>query len=202
MLREMKWSKVSNQKYGEYIAFVDLFFENNSTVHFKSMVIDTHQFDHKKYSRGDKDQTFYKMFYQFLLHSFGAYLQPTDKALIHLDQRNLRISAKKRPSAYRLSTLCAILNNGIAKKYGYPNNIVRNVQAIDSKNSDYVQLADVLMGAIGYEANGKHLQAGAKAAKVDLADYIRQKAGLRSYLYNTPRSQHKFSVWQFKFRFK
>jgi hypothetical protein len=77
---------------------------------------------------------------------------------------------------------------------------VRNIQAVDSKESDLIQIADVLMGAIGYEMNGAHTRSGAKRSKVLLAEYIAQKAGLVNLQQPTPRSQKQFSIWYFHFR--
>lgn len=192
MHSELKWTKVSNQKLNEYIALVDLFFSVNRAFHFKAIVVDTQEIDNRQHNKNDSEIGFYKLMYQFLLHSFGQYLQPEDKCIIHLDQRTT--------SKYKLSTLCAILNNGLRKKYKLPNPPVRNVQALDSKSSDFIQVADVLMGAIGYEMNGAHTRTEAKRSKILLAEYIAKKAGLMNLQQPTPRSQRHFSIWHFHFR--
>lgn len=192
MYSELKWTKVSDQKQKEYFALIDLFFSLNRAFHFKAIVIDTQELDHKRYNKSDSELGFYKLMYQFLLHSFGSYLQPDDKCIIFLDQRTT--------SHYKLSTLCAILNNGLRKKYGFPNPPISNIQAQDSKKSDLVQIADILMGAIGYEMNGAHTRSGAKRSKVLLAEYIAQKAGLVNLQQPTPRSFRHFSIWHFHFR--
>ncbi len=93
-----------------------------------------------------------------------------------------------------------MLNNGLMKEYGFAVGPVRSVQATDSKQSDLIQIADVLMGAIGYEMNGAHTRTGAKQSKVHLAEYIAQKAGLLNLQQPTPRSRHEFSIWHFHFR--
>ncbi|MFQ5409045.1 MAG: DUF3800 domain-containing protein [Anaerolineales bacterium] len=77
---------------------------------------------------------------------------------------------------------------------------MRNIQATDSKDSDLIQIADVLMGAIGYEMNGAHTRTGAKRSKVLLAEHIAQKAGLVNLQQQTARSQKHFSIWHFHFR--
>lgn len=192
MYSELKWTKVSDQKQKEYFALIDLFFSLSRAFHFKAIVVDTQELDHKRYNKNDAELGFYKLMYQFLLHSFGSYLQPGDRCVIYLDQRTT--------SHYKLSTLCAILNNGIRKKYGFLGAPIRNIQAQDSKKSDLIQIADVLMGAIGYEMNGAHTRRGAKRSKVLLAEYIAQKAGLVNLQQPTPRSFRRFSIWHFHFR--
>ena len=189
---ELKWTKVSDQKLVEYRALVDLFFSLNRAIAFKAIIIDTQEIDHRTHNRNDAELGFYKLMYQFLLHSFGVELRQHDRCLVFLDQRTTR--------NYKLSTLCAILNNGLRKKYGLSQQPVRNIQPTDSKQSDLIQVADVLMGAIGYEMNGAHTRTGAKRAKVLLAEYIAQKAGLLNLQQPTPRSNRHFSIWHFHFR--
>ncbi len=192
MLSELKWTKVSDQKLNEYSALIDLFFSVNRAFHFKSIVVDTQEIDNRRYNKSDAELGFYKMMYQFLLHSFGDYLKPDDQAIIYLDYRNT--------SKYKLSTLAAILNNGLKKKYNLPTAPIKNVQALDSKSSNFIQVADVLMGAIGYQMNGAHTRTVAKKSKILLAEYIAKKAGLINLQQPTPRSQRHFSIWHFHFR--
>ena len=192
MHAEIKWTKVSDQKFTEYRALIDLFFSVNRLFHFKAIVVDTQEIDHRRYSRGDAELGFYKLMYQFLLHSFGAYLRPADRCIVYLDQRTT--------SRYKLSTLCAILNNGLRKKYHFNYGPVRNIQAVQSKENDLIQIADVLMGAIGYEMNGAHVRTGAKRSKVLLAEYIASKTGLVNLQQQTPHSSKQFSIWHFHFR--
>jgi len=192
MHAELKWSKVSDQKLREYQSLVDLFFSLNRAIHFKSIVVDTHEIDHRRFNKNDKDLGFYKLMYQFLLHSFGRYLQTDDQCIIHLDERTT--------SYYKLSTLCAILNNGLHKKYPNLKQPVRNIQATDSKKSDLIQVADVLMGAIGYQMNDAHVRTEAKRSKVVLAEYIARKAGLINLKQDTPFGLKHFSIWHFHFR--
>jgi hypothetical protein len=192
MHAELKWSKVSRQKLPEYKALIDLFCRVNRAVHFKAIVVDTHEIDNRRYNKNDAELGFYKLMYQFLLHSFGSYLHPADRCLVFVDQRTT--------SRYKLSTLCAILNNGLCKKYPRLERPVRNIQALDSKSSDLIQLADVLMGAIGYEMNGANLRVGAKEAKVLLARYIAECLGLPHLQTQTARGRLEFSIWHFHFR--
>lgn len=169
MYSELKWTKVSDQKQKEYFALIDLFFSLNRAFHFKAIVIDTQELDHKRYNKSDSELGFYKLMYQFLLHSFGSYLQPDDKCIIFLDQRTT--------SHYKLSTLCAILNNGLRKKYGFPNPPISNIQAQDSKKSDLVQIADILMGAIGYERTGRTRPAEQSGVKFYWRNILPKKPG-------------------------
>lgn len=59
MHSELKWTKVSNQKFAEYKSLVDLIFEHVSAqqLHFKSVVFDTHQIDYAHH-KGNKELGF------------------------------------------------------------------------------------------------------------------------------------------------
>jgi hypothetical protein len=48
--------------------------------------------------------------------------------------------------------------------------------------------------------NGAHTRTNAKRAKVLLAEYIAQKAGLINLQQQTSRSAKHFSIWHFHFR--
>jgi hypothetical protein len=192
MQAELKWTKVSDQKVKEYFALMDLYFSLSHSFPFKAIVVDTQEIDNRRFNKNDPELGFYKLMYQFLLNGFGAYLTPADQCLIFLDQRTT--------SKYKLSTLCAILNNGLKKKYGLADRPVRNIQPLDSKKSDFIQVADILMGAIGYEMNSAHTRTNAKQAKIALAEAIAQKAGLLNLQQPTPRNSRHFSIWHFHFK--
>ncbi|MBI5184923.1 MAG: DUF3800 domain-containing protein [Nitrospinae bacterium] len=131
--------------------------------------------------------------YQFLLHSFGPYAGNDDKYIVYLDQRD---------SSYSLGTLKVILNRGLKKKFKGKiiNDIIRNIEPKDSKKTNLLQVADVLMGAIGYELNHCHLKSNARRGKVLLSEYIAQKAGLVNLMQETPYRKKDFSIWHFRFK--
>jgi hypothetical protein len=62
-----------------------------------------------------------------------------------------------------------------------------------------MQVADVLMGAIGWHANDLGGRPEARAAKIDLSAYIAQKAKLASLKDATRWGQENFEIWRFKF---
>jgi hypothetical protein len=190
MYATLKWEKVTNQKYEQYRKFVDIFFDNNPLMHFKSIIIDTTKLDMRRFKKS-KDDAYYTYMYLLLLHCFGPYLKDEDKALIYLH---------RRATKYKLSTLYSILNNGIRKKYRYKNEIVRHIYPLEMKDQNILQSADVLMGGIGYRLNGLHQKAGTRRAKINLSEYIRLKANVASWFKNTPRSNQYFSLWHFKLK--
>lgn len=185
---EFKWHKLSPSKLAEYRGFVDILFDCTEYIHFKAIVVDTTEYDRQM---EDNELGYYKLIYQFLLHGFGQYLQPDDRWVIILDKRTTKY--------YKLSTLWAILNKGINKKYKVGKNLVRFIRPMDSKKHNLIQMSDVIIGAIGYEMNGYHLLPNASSAKIALAQHIARKVGLINLQQQTPKSKREFSIWQFHF---
>ena len=196
MHSELKWSKVTNQKYKEYQRFIDYFFALNNTdnLYFRSIVIDNHQVNHHKYNQGSKELGFYKFYYQLLLHCFGIPFfdkEEQTRFIIHPDHRN---------SDYRLDDLKFILNRGMSKKIGYEVNPFVAIDPKDSKCSELVQINDIVPGSIGFQKNGYHLLAESRRAKIDLAEYIAGSAGLTNLCDSTVRGANRFTIWNFQFR--
>jgi len=178
MFREIKWSKVSNQKLTEYQKFTSIIEEHFrlSGVHFRSLVLETEKFNFKKYQGGDKEQGFYTFYFQLLYHSFIKKLasNPRNKVTVKLDHRETR---------YKLGELKDILNNRCRKDGLHP--IVKAVQACDSKTSNILQLNDVILGAIGFNANQKQLKKDANHAKKELLKFILFIANVSDFRFST-----------------
>lgn len=197
MNSELKWTKVSASKLEEYKKFVDFFFSLNNSdfVHFRSIIIDTHQVNHRKYNQGDKELGFYKFLYQLLLHCFGkdyCSKDNIDKIILFPD--------KRQQSKYSLDTLKDVLNNGIAKKYNIYNNPFVSIQPKNSKDVNALQINDLILGAISYHKNGHNLLSSASSAKKELASYIADKAGFRELGENSSYGVKRFSVWNFRLK--
>ena len=192
---ELKWGKVSKGWLSKYKAFVDYFFEKNENerLHFHSLIIDRSRVDHRKYSDGDAELGFYKFYYQLLLHCFGKNYCPDmgDRIIAYLDQRQ---------TSYPVPQLRRILNHGVAKNFGNKTRPFLAVTPVNSKQHDLIQLTDVLIGAIGYHRNGLQALTEACPAKVELADYIAKRAGVKNLGRSTPYRMKRFTVWNLKFR--
>jgi len=187
---ELKWTKVSKGKLEDYKALVDVcvLLADEKIISFKSVVFDTSPIAYKKH-HDDKDLGwFYKLMCEFLRHKFGKYaVSDEDRLLVFLDERSSR---------YSLLDLKTVLNQEIRQHYGRTIDVVRNIEPISSHKSDFLQLADILMGAIGYHYNDYHQSPDASAAKIELADYIAIKAGLSGLKQETLLED--FEIWQYK----
>ncbi len=190
MRAELKWSKVTNQKLSKYLRFVDYFFALNNTdkLNFHATIIDNHRMNYKKFSKGDRESGFYKLYYELLLQSFGRHADANTQFLIYFDYR---------PSTYSLTTLKANLNRGIRKRWYLNTDVVRLIEPRRAKAINLIQMTDIMLGAIGFQKNGFDLLAGSRQAKIELANYIAHSAGLKNLKENTGRLNHRFTIWNF-----
>ncbi len=193
MSAELKWTKVTNQKFHEYQLFLRYFFSllNADRVHFHCLIVDAQLTDHRKFNQGDKEIGFYKFYYQLLLHSFGKrYCRQgeDDRFILHLDQRTTH---------YKLGTLKTVLNNGMKKKFQIDTQPFRSVEPKNSKESELIQINDIVVGAIGFQKNGYEFRPGTRQSKKDLVAFIAQEARIPNLKDNTRFGNHHFTIWNF-----
>lgn len=72
------------------------------------------------------------------------------------------------------------------------------VEPVDSKKSEVGQLNDIILGAIGFQKNGYHLLAGSRKAKIDLVNFIADRAGLKDLSANSPWGRKRLTIWNFR----
>lgn len=191
MAAEMKWSKVSNQKLAEYIAFVDLFFALNNTnrIHFHAVIFDSHQANHAKYNDGDPDVGLSKLYYDLLLHKFVKTCGKSGTLFACLDRRN---------SSTPLEEIRGMLNSAASRDHQVPYGQLGQLISRDSKSDCLLQMNDVILGAVCSIRNGRHLLSGTREAKRTLALYVLEKSGLETFDRDTPREIKRFTIWNKK----
>jgi hypothetical protein len=191
-MQEIKWKKCGAESYYKtHVGLVDFVFEHIQKKHidFKAVVFDARERQFLKDKR-NKDKNFYRLYYKFLFTKFAPYARSDDRGLyIYLD---------KRTTKYNFGTLYNVLNNAIVRDTKRTKFTVRIVEPRESKETNLIQLADLLMGAIGFQCNGQDQRPDAAQPKVNLARYIAKKAGLRSLTAGTSRFKADFNIWRFK----
>lgn len=155
---EIKWTKVSPAKRDFYRAVLDYFLDDDD-LHFRGVVIpDKTTLNHQAFDQ-THDEWYYKMCFRLL----EPIIDPTQHYSIYLDIKDTRSETKRRK-------LEEVLRNA---KYDGSGNIIRRVQQIRSHESELMQLADLLMGAVTYANRG--LQSS--PAKLALIERLRQRTG-------------------------
>jgi hypothetical protein len=193
MHAELKWQRVSNQKEAEYRALVEYFFALNNInhMHFHSIVFDSHQWNHHRYNGGDGDVGLSKLYYQLLLHKFVKIYGAKGTLFVRLDHRN---------SQTPLEDIRRMLNATAARDHGIATEPVKQLVSEDSKKCDLLQLNDVILGAVCAARNGRHLVAGCRPAKRELARLVLEKSGLETFDVDSPRNVSRFTIWNMRGR--
>jgi len=200
---EFKWTKVSNKYLPVYKELVDLFFEYNEkdVMRFNMMLVNT--FDKVIQSHNNLDgEGFYKLYYQLYLQRslIPAEYRIFPDRIRNKDKRNINFEVVKRT-----------LTNAFVDKFSSKINpaesdnikFVKEIRQVDSKHVDFIQIVDVLIGAIGYYQNRLFEKENASKAKTELMKYVMDKLVYSGSIkfdgknYLVTRSK-QFNIWVFK----
>lgn len=194
MQSELKWSKISNQKINEYSAFIDYFFAmlNTNKLHFKSMIVDTYKLDYKKHHGNSKHKGFIRLYHTFLLNCFGK------QYYSNIEFNEFVVQPDEIDEMHDVAILKRCLNSSMYK-HGAMYSVFKSIDPTKSHNSELNQVADIILGAIGYHKNGYHLKQGACRAKVELSNKIANSIKVKQLGENTPK-RDKFGMWNIKLK--
>ncbi len=184
-----------------YEALLDTFFEyaERGLVECRVIIVskDEFRFDHPEHNAGDFETGFSKLYYQLIVHR----LSYTGNYHVRLAQRPVDKSVFEKSAADRAFELKRYLNNGFNARYGKSGaphrRVVSSVEYRSAKDRVFIQLADVIMGAIGYQWNLEFLKPGAAAGKQHLCRYISTKLGRASLLYTSPPWEEPINIFRF-----
>lgn len=172
---ELKWNKVTTKYINLYKEIIDVYINND--INFRTISIDSSKLNLKKYHNDNPELGFYKFYYQLL----NNWLSNDNKFMIYTD-----IKTYSDPNV--LNDLKKCLNN---KKHF---NCVEKIYAIESHESVFLQLEDILMGATAYKKNYGYN--GKSNAKVEIVKYLEEKLG--HTLLPTKKNASKynwFEIW-------
>lgn len=193
---EIKWTKVSQSKLNFYKELIDYFFNNNLS--FRCIIApNKSSLDHELYNNGDYDEWYYKMYYLLLLPMIG---NKTD--IISLQEPDCRvfIDIKDTKGGPKVKKLREILIKGIKKESlpGLNNkNFLKDVYQINSRESELLQLADLLIGIVTFYYRGLYFSDKSSKGKRALIKYVLTKHNLTLYR-STLKSDEKFNIFVWK----
>ena len=162
---EIKWVNLSSSKKDFYLELIQYFFENDLS--FNAIVIDKSEcvdFDFHEF-----EEFYYEMYLELLQNN----IRPEEQYNIYLD-------IKDTLSSWKLSRLKRLLQED--KKS------INNLQNIHSHESLFLQITDVLIGALNYDLRGKTKV----TAKSEIINLI--KINLDSEDFLSADSNPKFNV--------
>lgn len=175
---EVKWTKVSQNKIDMYCEFIKYFF-GNPYLSFRAVIVDKSKLKHELFNQ-THDEFYYKVYYQLL----SRIVVPNNENYIYLDIKDTKSSRK-------IKRLKEILANGL---FDFDMKCIKNVQSINSKESELLQLADILIGSVSYLNRGECNKIGHSNSKAKLITLIRNLSGY-NLKKSTFLSEEKFNLF-------
>lgn len=169
---ELKWVKTSKKTLPFYEElFQYLFSIDSARVTFRCILVDKSQVNYEKYHKQDKELAFYKFYYQLLKRRLKD-----DKYYIFLDFR----PSKNKNSVRRLGEFLGMFSRGI-----------EHIQAYPSHENIFIQLADVLSGAVSFSRNTPE----GSESKKELIKVIAKAIGKNDLNFKSPFWEDKFNIF-------
>lgn len=169
---ELKWTYISDKTFPLYNEIVDYFFMTN--MKFRAVIVDKSEIDNTRVEYTYND-FYFRMYYQLLHHQMD--MEST---------YNVYFDIKDTCSQQKLHKLSEIL------KY---NSAIRNFNFVKSHQVHFIQLADILMGAINYHLRiQRGVIEGKVRAKRLIVEKIKKQTSL-SLLCTTPLKNRKFNLF-------
>lgn len=170
---ETKWNKVSPAKVQFYMDCVDYFFDDDD-LHFRGYVLSKQGSPHPPWGQ-DYGQWYYETYFRML----EPLIDPAEQYGIYLD-------IKDTQSEHRRKELEELLRTSRQDGTGQ---VILRVQQIRSHESEILQLADLLLGAVGY-----HIQKlQGNAGKLTLIERIKARSG-KTLEHDTWLREAKFCI--------
>ncbi len=170
---ELKWVKTSERSLPFYDElFTYLFSLDTGKVSFRCISVDKSKINYEKYHQQDKELAFYKFYYQLLKRRIR---EDIDQYLF-LDFR----PSKNKNSVRRLGEFLGLFSKGI-----------KHIQAYPSSENVFIQIADILTGAVAYSYNSKTLS----GPKEKLTVLIANKIGKESLRFCSGFWEQRFNIF-------
>jgi len=174
---EFKWTKVSPSRLDFYKALVSWFVDQGESLRFRCIAIDSNKVDLLSFHDNDQELGFYKFYYQVLHH----WIHECNDYRIFCD-----FKSNRRRDRLHVLQKCLHYSNLSAN--------ISSIQAVRSKESVLIQLADVLTGIASARLNKK---LSAATAKFELIAHAETTLGKR--ICPTPLCEKKFNLFRINF---
>lgn len=176
---EIKWTKVSEGKIEFYEEIIDYFFRKKE-LHFRTVVASKENLRFYTEIPGDDYPTWYYKIYFLLLNS-----------MIYGDETyRIFIDIKDSLGGKRVKELKEVLCNNI---YDFKGKVIKDIAQIHSHSSQVLQITDLLIGAMSYNARELNTNKG----KIMLINKIKEKlVPLKIDIEKTTRKrEEKFNIF-------
>ena len=175
--KEIKWSSLNEKNQHIYEEFIEKFFDflmKKNTVIYRQFVMDR-SFVHKDSYDNSVDEygidTQFKMYYQFLKHSFPLQKLPNNPSIkISLDNHTAQKKKKDLEDFLRFQW----------------QSIDVEMKYVQSSKKNHIQAVDLIIGASGFRGNKIHFKTQGSAKKKNL------KKNFSKYIYDKMRANDNY----------
>jgi hypothetical protein len=178
---EIKWKSVSRSRLGFYLKIVEFFF-NRPDLRFRCLVIDKEKLHHERFNLGDHDVFFYKVYYLLL----KKIIDPTNQYFVYFDYKDTN-------NQRRINALYKVVQNTFKDQEG---KILKRCQSLHSKDSLLIQLADLLIGAVGYHYNDFNTS----DTKNSICDRMSGYVARPNLKFSSPYAEQKFDIFRMELK--
>jgi hypothetical protein len=186
LFKETKWTRITENYEGKYIALMDTFFDLVKADKVKVRIMFTQNtVVAKGLTRRHIDEKYFILYYQFLKHAFGLACSPIVPGGVHLRIYPDQIpDTREKVEQFRgyligLSRNPAFIERRISIKR-------EDIADVNSKEHEILQCLDVVLGAMHYRLNDKQKE---KTARNGTRRGSRTKAKERVYRHILTRIQ-------------
>jgi hypothetical protein len=159
LFNEIKWQRVTENYLDKYVAMMDAFFGIVAADRAKVRVMFTsNQFVPQGLTPEQKQTEYHRLYYQFIKHAFGLQFSAQEfgeplRVRINLDQMPTSAEQTAQFKSYvdRLNRNAEMSNAGIRFSQ-------QQIAEVDSKDHVLLQCLDVVLGAMAFRLNNKHLE--------------------------------------------
>lgn len=182
--QELKWTKISKSNVNLYKELINYFFSNKK-IKFRAIIVDKSKINNQTHNQ-THDEFYYKMYYQLL-----------NRAIVTNNENYIYLDIKDTKCSHKIQKLKKCLQYG---KYDFNVRCVKNIQSINSKESELLQLCDVLIGAIGYLNREESKKKEHSTSKEELTKLLIDKSGynLKKTTFLSEDKFNLFFIWEEK----
>lgn len=172
---ELKWGKLSNSRLAGYKALIDLI-ASRDDVHLRCIAVDKTKVDLDKYFQNDRQLGFWVFYWHCLKQWMGNW--NTYYVSLDFKPESLRSGPRR---------LRQVLENECIRRCW-----LKSLDCVDSKENLFCQVADVLIGAVGYQQN----RLKGSVPKEALCSHIAKAYRRRDLAGSDPPSRPKLNIFR------
>ena len=157
--KEVKWTKISNFNKQMYLDLVNFFFDYTE-IYFRIIIIDKRKLHHDDFHQ-THDTFYYKMYFLMLSSIFNK----DDTYSVYVDIKDTH----SYKNCQKLLDVCANSN------WDFHHKLLKKIQPIRSEESQLLQLADILIGAITFNNRFINNHEKHSQSKLEIINKIKER---------------------------